>query len=291
MKKFSLLLLSLVFILCSSSIVIHGWFTLRHSIYINVSEINEPYLVDLLYLKESIMPLSTEEINAVIPSTFASFYESQLNGVKDEDGYVSARLYPSDSYLFSTNTSNGETLISIINSGTSNYKIIVVLESEIHQKTPILTQEKANVTIELGGTDYTFFQFDPIGITIEVPFGSALEPLPKFVILLLFIVLILLFRIGLFLLFRYHFSKLSLRSFIIQLFYSSLFAGIILYTDTFSSTINMILFFLLFATFVFVDLLLSIPWLKNRPPFFSTTYSFLTSVGMYIGLLFLIPYN
>lgn len=82
-------------------------------------------IVYFLYPRESITPLSTEEINAVTPPTFAPFYERRLNGVKDEVGNVFARLYPSDTFLFSSKTSSGETHISIINSGTSKSKILL----------------------------------------------------------------------------------------------------------------------------------------------------------------------
>ncbi|MDD3123231.1 MAG: hypothetical protein PHC62_06960 [Candidatus Izemoplasmatales bacterium] len=185
-----------------TSICVFGWYTVYRVIDITITDVSEPYILELLYPIDSAPILTEEEISAKLSDTYnISAFVDSMNGYIDEDGFGSSKLYSDVQCLFTASGDNGY-IFSYTSLPPTTYKIALIFEDGTITSTSIITQSLIRAEISFDGVTLGFEEFDHIQIVLlESPvswnyyFTKVIFQI-MFIIVLIAIEMLILFHFG-----------------------------------------------------------------------------------------------
>jgi len=138
-KKAVLITVLLASILISSTSV-SAWFRVNKGTQVTVNDVTQPYWLDLLIPADTASTLSSSQLDTLLPDDYMStIYSDTMNGYRDEDGFVSFRLYNEETYQV-TQTSDNVFMFSFYYVTAFTYKIVLVFEDGSMNTTQAITQ-------------------------------------------------------------------------------------------------------------------------------------------------------
>ena len=174
-----------------SSVHVFGWYTVYRVIDITITDVSEPYLLELLYPIDSAPILTEEEVSAKLSETdnVPSFVDS-MNGYIDEDGFGSSKLYSDVQCLFTASSDNGY-IFSYTSLPPTTYKIALIFDDGTVTSTSIITQSLIRAEITFDGVTLGFEEFDHIQVVLVESPVSWTYYFTKVILQLVFIVVLI----------------------------------------------------------------------------------------------------
>jgi len=174
------------------SLRVSAWRTIYGISEITISDIEDPFLLELLFPIEDAPLLSDPVIDTLLSDEFyvPSFMNS-MNGYLDGDHYGSSQLY-GDIQFYRYNGANNFYTIEFSSALPDAYKIALIFEDGTILSSSIITQTKMNATIIFDGVDLSFSESDSIypSITLyerdfEYYFGTILHATLFFLVMMI----------------------------------------------------------------------------------------------------------
>ena len=146
---------------------VHGWFTINKQVTITLTNITEPYWIDILIEKDEAPLYSTLELLTLLPADYQSnTYKDMMNGFQSEDGFVSFRLYAGEDYQFDKIETN-KYRFDYFFQGSIVYKIAIIYpDGTLHVSEPF-TQSKNGLWVDYDLSTLSVNEYDSPGIILE----------------------------------------------------------------------------------------------------------------------------
>lgn len=159
------LLLKLSFLF---SLTVFAWFASYGEVLVTISNIDEPFLLELLVPVDEASILTNQEMDDILTDEFfVSSFMNSMNGYVDADYYGSSQLY--GIYQFNrTNRENNLFIFNFISGNPSTYKVALIFEDGSILSSPVITQTQYIATILYDGETVTFSESDPIAFPIQL---------------------------------------------------------------------------------------------------------------------------
>lgn len=216
---FKTFLISLCFIVTTIFVTsVHGWFSINKNVTITLSNISDPYWIDILIEKDEAPVYLALELQSILPDDYQSnTYKNLMNGYRTDDGFVSFRLYAGETFLFEKVETN-KYHFDYYFDGNVTYKIAIIYpDGTLHISEPF-TQTVSGLWVDYDLTTLSLHEYNAFQINHEF---TSIPPTHKLWILPVGVLSIALLGIALFYAFGYRFKKnyiwVSIRNVIITI--------------------------------------------------------------------------
>jgi hypothetical protein len=269
-----IVLLSLGMIILFQSVQLNAWFRISYEgfsdpkgfIRILFPKLDQPYIVDLFVWSDQVQTLTRDEVWSIIEEPYQNYYASYWNGVKDSDGFVSARLHKADTFHFETNHSpdSFDKVVSVLmaEEGDWQYKIVIITEEGIYHTSEIFTQTQQNAKLEFRRQGYRFMETDSPFFPSNMQY--FLNSIPSYIYSIFYVVGIMIIKLLLLMIAGYRFSKQIWKPLITQLIYATNLILLLSQIMESYSYLAGILLVMWLTIYLLTDILLTKIWLNNR---------------------------
>lgn len=159
------LLLGLIYVFSSN---VSAWFVSYGQAVITIADIDDPFIMELLYPIEEAPVLTNQEMDALLTDEFyVPSFMSSMNGYIDADDYGSSQLY-GEGELYRSDNGNNVFSIDFESDRPSNYKIALIFEDGTIISSSIITQTLFKATISFDGAAVSFSESGPDEIRIPL---------------------------------------------------------------------------------------------------------------------------